>query len=113
MRKIIFILVMALVASCGYSSRDNEVVGQVKKIVHETPIFCYDQTNADLSLGVIRNGVGSMSTQDIWVYVSNADHEKILKQANESGKIVKVKYDVARSRLCSPNYLVTDVELVN
>ena len=113
MRKLIMILVIALVASCGYSSRDNEVVGQVKKVVHKTPILCYDQTNADLSLGVIRNGVGSMSTQDIWVYVSNADHEKILKQANETGKIVKVKYDVARVRWCSPDHLVTDVEIVD
>ena len=44
MRKTILILIVAFMASCGYTSKDNEVVGQVKKVSHETPIFCYDHT---------------------------------------------------------------------
>jgi len=113
MRKTILILIVAFMASCGYTSKDNEVVGQVKKVSHETPIFCYDHTATDVSLGVLRNGVGSMSTQDIWFYVANGDQEKVLKEANETGKIVKIKYDIARVRWCSPAHLITSVELVD
>src|SRR5579859_447764 len=53
----------AACGACGNSSVGNELEGQVKKVVKRTPIFCSDYVEADVSLGVIRNGVGSMSQE--------------------------------------------------
>ena len=112
MKKLIFILIAGLLVSCGYSSRDNELIGQVKKIRHNTPIFCSDYSETDISLGIIRNGVGSMSTQDKWLVVTEKEHLKILKQANDSGAVVKILYDEKRVTFCTDNDFVIDVEIV-
>jgi len=92
------LLTLALVvglAACGNSSTDNELTGQVKKVVHNTPIICPNYVTADLSLGVMRNGVGSMSSQDVWVTVEDKDQIKLLEEAAKSGAIINAKYNVA------------------
>lgn len=111
MKYAIIILALAL-SSCGYSSRENEMIGQVKKVSHETPILCDDRADADISLGILRNGVGSMSSQDVWVTVPNESDRKTLKDANESGALVKIKYDVKRVTWCWHDHIVTSVEVV-
>lgn len=111
MRYTLLIAILVL-TSCGYSSRDNQMIGQVKKVTHDTPLLCSDRTDADISLGVLRNGVGSMSSQDIWVTVPNESDRKILKEANESGALVKVVYDVMRMTFCQMNHIVKSVEIV-
>ncbi len=104
-------LLAAAASACGYSSRGSELIGQVKKVEDVTPIICGDYVRADISLGVMKNGVGSMSHEDVWVYVPNPSHAAILKQAVTSGDIVKVTYDRARIRVCVPEYEVTNAEI--
>ena len=107
------VLVAALsLAACGYSSRDSELIGQVKKVVRNTPIICSEYEDADISLGVLRNGVGSMSTQDIWMYVPNREDLAKLKKAAETGALVKIKYDVYRMTFCVDEHVVRSVEEV-
>ena len=105
------VLLLAL-CSCGYTSKDNELIGQAKKVRHETPIICPDYANVDISLGVMRNGVGSMSTQDKWLLVRSESDLAKLKKAVEDGSIVKIKYDEYRVAICTPNEFVTSVEIV-
>lgn len=109
--RYLFILAF-LFSGCGYSSRQNEMIGQVKKIAHQTPLICPNYAAADISLGVIRGGVGSMSTQDIWLTVDSKDDEKLLIDAAASGAIVKLNYDVARLTLCVEDHIITNVEVV-
>lgn len=108
-----WLLAMLLVASgCGNSSTQNELVGQVKKIKNQTPLICPDRVDVDVSLGVMRNGVGSMSTQDLWLTVPNGEAMGVLKKAAESGNPVKVVYDVRRVTLCSNQEQVTHAEIL-
>lgn len=103
---------MFALTSCGYSSRNSDLIGQVKRVVSATPVFCDDRVDADISLGVMRNGIGSMSTQDVWVTVPNKDDQELLKKASETGAIVKATYDVKRTVFCWQHDIITHVELV-
>lgn len=101
-----------LLNGCGYAGRGTQMIGQVKKVAHLTPLICNDYDSADISLGVMRNGVGSMSHEDNDVYISNPDHLKLLKSANEDGMIVKITYDKRRLAFCVPERWVTAVEVL-
>lgn len=109
MKKLV--LGLMFLVGCGYSSVDNELIGQVKKVKHMTPIVCYDYSTADVSLGIMRNGVGSLSNQDVWLTVPEKLEEEF-KKANESGAIVKIKYKEWRATLCIPEYEATSIEIV-
>ena len=102
---------MMLLSACGYSSQDNESIGQIKKVANMTPILCGKRTDVDLSLGVMRNGVGSMSHQDLWLTVRDPQLVDTLKKAAETGAIVKVKYDEARVNICWHDHELTAVEI--
>ncbi len=111
------IIAMSLLAVCltgclGYTSKGNDLIGQAKKASNETPVICSNFNAADLSLGVMRNGIGSMSTEDQWFYVPNRADFEILQKASESGAIVKVTYNVIRATFCIPDHEITHVELV-
>jgi len=110
---VIAALVLAT-AACGYTSKNNEMTGQVKKVHNQTPILCSDFVAADISLGVLRNGVGSMSAEDKEVYVPNAADAELLRKAADTGQLVKITYDVARfpAGLCVPTTHVTGVQLL-
>lgn len=113
MKKILVIGAMSIaLTGCGYSARDVEVVGQVKRVVHATPMICDDYNVVDLSLGVMRNGTGSMSTQDIWLTVPDQDTLNVLKNANETGKLVKMTYDAKRITFCTEQRFVTKAEIL-
>jgi hypothetical protein len=75
-------------------------------------MFCDDRIDADISLGVMRKGVGSMSTQDALVYVPSDADAKILTAAAESGQLVKIKYDEQRFSLCKPLVVVRAVTVL-
>jgi len=109
--KVATILLALVLTSCGYASRDTEAVGQVKRVMNNTPILCSDFIDVDLSLGVIRNGVGSVSNEDIWIVVSRPDAE-ILKKANEEGQLVKITYDQQRFAFCTQGRFATKVEVL-
>lgn len=116
MRNLVYANLVAIlclvVMSCGYHSRDSELIGQVKKVKMLTPLICPDFVEVDLSLGVMRNGVGSMSSEDMWLYVHAPEMVAVLKSAAESGALVKVTYDQKRTTFCVPNEQVSKVELV-
>lgn len=108
------LLAALLAASCGYSSQGNRLVGQVKKVIEKTPIICGDYVEADLSLGVFRsNGVGSMSHEDLILYVPNRDDAALLNKAQDTGQLVEVTYDIKRVVICNPQERVTSVKLVD
>ena len=113
---IVGIIIGATVATtctgCGYSAKENEAVGQVKKLVEHTPIVCGDYTEVDISLGALRDGNGSMSREDIELRVNDANDRALLKSAAETGVIVKVTYDIERLVLCGPKIILTSVELL-
>lgn len=109
---LVLAILLVLVAGCGYRSKENELVGQVKKVSLNTPIICSDYTTVDISLGVIRNGVGSMSSQDMWLYVPDRGDKELLIAANASGALVKVIYGEKRFTPCSVEAWVSKVELV-
>lgn len=111
MKKIILIAAMML-SACGYEQTDSEAIGQVKKVANMTPILCDKRTDVDISLGVIRNGIGSISGQDIWLTVRDKANVEILKKANESGQLVKIKYDVARFEWCWNQRELASVEII-
>lgn len=100
------------ITGCGKTSQGNETIAQVKKVQNQTPWFCYNHVEADLSLGIMRNGVGSMSTQDMWVYVPNTEDYNKLVKASKTGQLVSVKYDVFRVAFCVPEEVVTSVDFV-
>jgi len=113
MKKIFALAIIVALTGCGYSNRDVEVVGQVKRVVHNTPLICPDYDDIDLSLGVMRNGTGSMSTQDIYLNVMNKADLATLKEANSTGVLVKLTYDTKRVRICTTSGReITKVELV-
>lgn len=102
------VLALALVG-CGYSAKENEMVGQVKKVVEQTPLICGDYTEADVSLGVLRDGNGSMSKEDVILRVNGSEDKKLLKDAAESGRPVKITYDIKRFVWCGPDHILTSV----
>lgn len=108
MKKIALVALLAL-GGCGYTAVDNELIGQVKKVTHQTPLVCPDYKAVDISLGVIRGGVGSVSTEDLWLRVLNESDLSLLKAASESGRIVKARYDVRRVVVCYPHHNLTRV----
>lgn len=105
-----FALIAMLLAGCGYSAKENEMVGQVKKVVEQTPLICGDYTEADVSLGVLRNGNGSMSKEDVILRVNDPAQKKLLKAAAETGNPVKISYDIKRFVWCGPDHILTNVE---
>ncbi|MDE2103487.1 MAG: hypothetical protein KGL39_39970 [Patescibacteria group bacterium] len=111
MKKYILMLPLLLGGCLGNTAVDNDLTGQVKKVQHITPILLPDYNRADISLGVLRNGVGSMSTEDVWLYVPSADDYKILQKAADTGALVKITYNVARFRFYVPEYYVTHVQI--
>ena len=113
MKRLFALSALVALSGCGLSSRNNEVIGQVKRVISQTPIVCPDRTDVDLSLGVIKNGVGSMSSQDKYFTVNSSDALDVLKKANESGAIVKITYNERRLTWCQEDAEVTKAELVN
>lgn len=114
MKKLLVLAVMtiALAGCLGNSSSDNTLIAQVKKAKHVTPLLLPDYDSVDLSLGVMRNGVGSMSHEDMLMYVSDKALFKTMQDAADSGALVKVTYDTARFRFYVPHPMVTNVTIV-
>ena len=113
MNKILIVfLCLSVLTACGNQARDVEAVGQVKRITPHTPIFCPEYTDVDLSLGIIQNGTGSMSTQDIWINISKPEDIALVKSANAMGRLVKITHNVQRFHFCTMGRDATKVELL-
>lgn len=105
----LIVLVLAILSACGLSSSHNELEGQVKKVVRRTPFICPDYVEVDVSLGVLRNGVGSISKEDVQLYVADEHMAETLQRAAKSGSPVTIGYDVQRVALCRPSAKVISV----
>lgn len=91
-------------------ARDGELIGQAKKLTLVTPFwssFCSPYYALDVSLGVLQNGVGSISQQDVVLTVRDTDDLTAMKAAVETGAVVKVHYDTRRLAACTEDYLAT------
>jgi hypothetical protein len=115
MMKFMVILGLAIVVAwgCGDASRGNAIVGQVKRIKQMTPMICPDYVEVDLSLGVLRNGVGSTSREDATLAIDPSDHATIdvLTRASKSGQIVHLTYNERRISPCWPDDRVVDAAI--
>lgn len=109
---VLFAAVATAATGCGYSSINNQTLGQPKRLHQETPLICGPFTDLDLSLGVMRNGVGSMSPHDELFYVPNKEDQVLLDQAIKDGKLVRITYDERRFQVCTQDYVITKVELL-
>lgn len=109
--KTLFVLFLVL-SGCGYSALNSEFTGQVKYVENVNPILCDQRVDAGITLGVMRNGTGSVSTHDIIVTVPDKDVQAILRSASESGAIVKMTYDQKRLTWCWHEMTVTKAEVL-
>ena len=111
--KNLAIVALLCLGSCGYSAMQSELVGQAKKITMRTPLICDNYMSFDVSLGVMRGGTGSMSTQDMWLTVQNMNQLDTIKKAVETGALVKVTYNSRRMAFCTDDHIMTNIEIVN
>lgn len=109
---LVFAVGVTSITGCGYESKNSELIGQVKRVVSLTPLLCENRIDADLSLGVLRNGTGSTSKEDVDLYIPTAALAATLKKAQETGAIVKITYDVPRFTFCKPRHWATNVEII-
>lgn len=110
MKKLI-LLILLLIPNCGYTAKDNEGTGQVKKITNETPILCLNFKAADITFGSMQTGAISITHE--W-FVITGEQEKILKKAAEESKMIKFTYDVRRFAFCTDpaDHVLTNVEII-
>ena len=111
MKKLALLLAIVMLSGCGNKSTGTQFVGQVKKVAHITPLLCPDYDLVDVSLGVVRNGVGSMSTEDMHIQVLNAKDLELLLASQEKGLLVKGSYVMRRTAFCVPQRKLTKVEV--
>lgn len=105
----------ALTGCWGNDSVNNEVICQPKKIHHNTPLICGNYDSVDVSLGVMRDGVGSMSTADLELAFDPANetaNKATLEKAIAGGKLVKLTYNDRRFSWCQETPQVLTVEVV-
>jgi hypothetical protein len=112
MKKVFCLALTLCLAGCGYTSRDGEMIGQAKKISMRTPLICPNYYALDISLGIVRDGTGSMSTQDVWLTVYDLNDLDKMKAAVAAGAIVRVHYDMRRMAICTEDYVSTGFEVV-
>lgn len=105
-------LLIVLLVGCGYSSRGNEVVAQVKYVSNRTPLLCPDYISAGVSLGVTKNGVGSMSTHDQVLVVPDNVIAETLKRAQANVNLVKLVVDEKRLPICVPELQIVSAEIL-
>lgn len=101
MKKRLMIGLLLCAVGCGYSHRDNDLVGQPKSVESTTPLLCPDQHILHMSLGVLRNGTGSMSTEDIRINIVDAHLVPALQLAISKGSLITARTNEARFRWCN------------
>lgn len=106
------LLLSVLVSGCGYSGRQGEAIGQAKKVTRVTNLLCEDYDAFDVSLGVMQNGTGSVSTQDVWYTVYDVRLLDKLRDFAVRGAIVRVSYDTRRCPFCTEKYVLLGAEEV-
>jgi hypothetical protein len=108
--KALLLIVLIMIMGCGYSELGTQVVGQVKGIQKHNPILCDNYKVLDLSLGVMIDGVGSMSTEDKYYNIMTEEQEQTLEKA--TGHIVKITVDEKRFNWCINTSHISKIEIV-
>lgn len=106
-----YVLLSLLLCSCGMSEVGTKGIAQIKRVHSINPIFCPQYKVLDASLGVMINGVGSMSTQDIDLTITD-EQAKILQEAAEKGKLVELTYSNRRFSFCEEERVLTSLKIV-
>lgn len=101
---------LIFISGCGYSATDSHLTGQVKSVTHNTPIICPDYDDVDLSLGIMRNGVGSMSTTEAVLTIARPEDVRFLEKAAQSGLPVTITYRFKRWTWCWERGIVDRAE---
>ena len=96
----------------GYSHKNGELIGQVKRVETKTNLVCANYDMTSVSLGVLRGGVGSLSTVDIDLWIPDTNHRDHLRKVVATAQLVKIKYDEYRVAFCKPDLVVRGVEEV-
>jgi len=94
----------------GWSAKEVTGSGQVKRVWKETPIICPDYHMIDISLGIMRNGIGSMSGHDMFLYLPDKDVAG-LKKAAEDSSIIDFTYDRRRFSWCANSDRMTSFKI--
>ena len=97
---------------CGWSGKEITGTGQVKKVGLESNLLCPDYYEVDISLGIMRNGVGSMSTHDQKFFIPDS-MLKDFRTAAEKSSIVNFSYDVRRGGWCVNDHRITSFKVVD
>lgn len=95
---------------CGWSGREISGTGQVKRVGLESNIVCPDYYEVDISLGIMRNGVGSMSTHDMKFFIPDG-MVKDFRTFAEKSSIVNFSYDERRSPWCVNQHRITSFKI--
>ena len=114
MKKTSFVLVSLFLCGCGNTSVDGTLTGQAKKVTNVTPMFCSAYKAVDVSMGVMRNGTGSMSVNDEWMTIGDrVDNATIdmLEKAAKDGSIIDVTFNTRRVPFCTEEYILTSAVL--
>jgi hypothetical protein len=103
---------ITLLAGCGNIAIDGEAIGQAKKVTKTTNILCPDYYSFDMSLGVLQNGTGSISKEDVWMTIEDVRLVPAINAAVDRGAVVKVRYNERRVPFCSDHYILTGIEVL-
>lgn len=96
------------------AARDGTLIGQAKKLTLVTPYWsfvCPNYYALDVSLGIMQNGTGSISHEDMWLTVINVDDLSEMEVAVKKGSIVKVKYNTRRWFACTEEFYAIGFEV--
>jgi hypothetical protein len=105
-------LALSACSACGLSSENNELSGQVKKATQQSRLFCPDQNLVDISLGIMRNGMGSPSKEDVELVVPDLAVFQALKVEAQRGGLVSVLYNERRVVWCDPSLILVSFNVL-
>lgn len=99
----VLILVPLLAISTGFGiGSEGELVGQIKEVRKVNPVICPRHATAEISLGHIKDGTGSYSTEDKLIQIPD-DRVEEFKRYAVTGEIVTAQTATWRLALCVPD----------
>jgi len=109
--KALILLLPFFLMGCGYSALNSEFTGQVKYVEETNPLICDSFFQSGVSLGVMKNGTGSVSTHDVRIYIATPELAELFKRAASSTVPVKITYRQRRLTWCIPEMEATKIEI--
>lgn len=96
---------------CGWSETEVTGAGQIKQVSKRSPsLFCPDYYMIDVSLGIMRNGSGSVSKEDINIFIEEKDVAE-LRSAAANSSIIEFTYNTRRFSNCVVNKRMTSFKV--